>query len=98
MTQRGIANHTPVKIECGNRCRRGYGWMTGRIGELAATTPDLKREVVEGVVSVGECGEDGAVAAGIWIGEEAGDLFEFHPCGGGRKLALNLRTKSGLKF
>ena len=79
MAEGGIADDAAVEVERGD----GRGVVRqGRpagIEELAAAAPELEGEVVEGVVAVGESGEDGAVETRGRIGEEAGDLLRTPP-------------------
>ena len=51
----------------------------GGVEQIATARPELQQEVVDGVMSVGEGGEDGAVEAARRLMEEAGDAMEVVP-------------------
>jgi len=96
MTECGVADDAPVEIKSFHSEVRGQGGATAGVGEFAAAAPDLEGEIVEGVMAVGKCGEDGAIPIGFWISEETSDLLEFLPRGGRGEIKVELGSKSRL--
>jgi len=96
MTELRVTDNTSVKLECGKRFGCGEKRPAVIVGEFGTATPELKGEVVEGVVAVGEGGEDCAVTTRSRIGEEARGLLELFPSGGRSEVAEKLLPECSL--
>ena len=98
VTEPRVTDNPSIKLKCGKRFGCGEKRPAVIVGEFGTATPELKGEVVEGVVAVGEGGEDCAVTTRSRIGEEARGLLEFFPRGGRGWIAEELTTKCRLVF